>query len=105
SDALFDLDDPAQPAAPDDVEASIAQYRAQLAAAAADLRLRMLCHAESAGGIIAEELHAAGVPWDAQRHGEVLTEVLGARSPATGIPARMAELAAEVRGLLGDDRL
>ena len=105
--ALFEWEAASDHAArpPDDAAASLAQWRAQIAAARTDQRLLLLCQAESAGGVIAEELHAAGLPWDRARHEEILDATLGPRSPATGVPAHMAELAGTVRALLGDAHL
>nr|WP_317451787.1 hypothetical protein [Microbacterium sp. NIBRBAC000506063] len=107
--ALFELSEAADEATGDDIEtdaaASLAQFRAQRERAAQDPRLLLLCHAESAGAVVAEEMRVAGVPWDAGVHDELLTRMLGPRSSATGVPARMAELAAEVRMHLDDPRL
>lgn len=62
--------------------------------------LRLLAAAESAGALIGAELAAAGLPWDAAVHEEVLERVLGPR-PAPGFkPERMEELAATVRAEL-----
>jgi len=84
---------------------AVVELRRQLAAlgGAPDRgRLRMLLHGESAGALVSEEMHAAGLPWDAAVHGRILTEQLGPRPAGGGVPARMAELAEEVRAALGD---
>ena len=83
------------------------QYRAQRAviAAAPDGRLTLLCAAESAGGLIAEEMRVAGLPWDGAVHDAILTETLGTRPVAGGAPSRMVELGDRVRELLGDATL
>lgn len=101
--ALFDV---AEPTLADSVEALAEQYREQRRVIAAEKtgRLALLCAAESAGGLIAEEMRAAGLPWDAAAHDQILTEVLGART-AGGMPARMAEHADTVRFHLGDPQL
>lgn len=63
-------------------------------------RLRLLLAAESAGALIAAEMHVDGLPWDAARHDQVLTETLGPR-PSSGMrPARLEALAAQIRELL-----
>ncbi|MGW8483856.1 bifunctional 3'-5' exonuclease/DNA polymerase [Microbacterium sp. NPDC055903] len=87
----------------DPVEEMLAQYRAQLRvlADAPDGRLAMLCAAESAGGLIAEEMRIAGLPWDEAVHDGILVDTLGERS-AGGVPSRMAAHAEEVRRALGD---
>ena len=105
--ALFDLDDASAAAhgPPDDLDAAVAEFarqRAALAASGAPGRLRLLLAAESAGALVAAELRAAGLPWDAVTHDRLLTDVLGARPAGTGIPARIDELGARVRALLGD---
>ncbi|MFS0851985.1 bifunctional 3'-5' exonuclease/DNA polymerase [Microbacterium sp. 179-I 3D4 NHS] len=103
--ALFDLDDAR--AEGDAVAAVLAQYGEQrrVIAEADDGRLSLLCAAESAGGLIAEEMRAAGLPWDERVHDGILTETLGARPAAGGLPSRMVELGDEVRRLLGDATL
>ncbi|MFT4259743.1 bifunctional 3'-5' exonuclease/DNA polymerase [Microbacterium sp.] len=103
--ALFDVVDAEDSGA--SAEDVLDQYRAQLRVIeeAEDGRLRLLCAAESAGALIAEEMHVAGVPWHAQTHDEILTATLGARPPGGGPPRRMVELAEEIREHLGDRSL
>jgi DNA polymerase-1 len=68
-------------------------------------RLRLLAAAESAGALIGQEMHAAGLPWDVAVHDWILTEQLGPR-PGTGqTPTLMAQTAREVREALGDPML
>ncbi|GAB3599377.1 bifunctional 3'-5' exonuclease/DNA polymerase [Microbacterium tumbae] len=108
---------PAEPAVPtlfdalvtgarDPVEDMLDQYRAQLRVldSAPDRRLALLCAAESAGGLIAEEMRAAGVPWDAVVHDRILVETLGERASG-GLPRQMAALADDVREALGDHQV
>ncbi len=53
----------------------------------------LLAAAESAGGLVAAELAADGLPWSAERHDALLTELLGPR-PAHGMrPKRLQDLA------------
>lgn len=102
--ALFDLDD-APHGVPDDTEETLAEFARQQAAVAASTqpgRLRLLLAAESAGALIAEELHAAGVPWDREVHEGILAELLGPRPAPGEHAARAQELATRVRALLGD---
>lgn len=98
--ALFDLVDADAPGAA--VAEVLDQYRDQrrVIDAAADGRLALLCAAESAGGLVAEEMRAAGVPWDESVHDGLLTETLGARPLGGGLPSRMVELGDRVRSLL-----
>ena len=80
----------------------------QLARIAVDphpARFGLLAAAESAGGLAAAEMTAAGLPWRADVHDRLLTEVLGPRPPATVgpplRPTRLAELAAQISETLG----
>lgn len=105
--ALFELDDPASTAAgaPAGITAALDEFSRQQAAVAASAdpgRLRLLLAAESAGALVAEELRAAGLPWDAAAHDAILVEVLGERPASGGAPARLDALASEVRVALGD---
>ncbi|PRA79261.1 bifunctional 3'-5' exonuclease/DNA polymerase [Microbacterium sp. MYb66] len=89
------------------IDTTLDQYRAQrdVIAAAPDGRLTLLCAAESAGGLIAEEMRVAGLPWDEAVHDAILTETLGTRPVAGGLPSRMVEIGDRVRELLGDATL
>ncbi|MFC7922273.1 bifunctional 3'-5' exonuclease/DNA polymerase [Streptomyces cinereoruber] len=64
-------------------------------------RMRLLTAAESAGMLVAAEMHRAGLPWRADVHRELLNELLGERYAGGGEPRRLAELAAEVSAALG----
>ncbi|APX34570.1 bifunctional 3'-5' exonuclease/DNA polymerase [Brachybacterium sp. P6-10-X1] len=106
---LFDLDASASSGGvPHDLQESLAEFsrhRTATDGAVDPGRLRLLVAAESAGALVAAELHAAGVPWDVAEHDRILAEALGPR-PGTGqAPARMVEAAAEVRSALGDPTL
>lgn len=94
-------------AADDPVTEILDQYREQrrVMAAARDGRLTLLCAAESAGGLIAEEMRVAGLPWDTSVHDAILTETLGTRPMAGGLPSRMVELGEQVRRILSDPTL
>ncbi|HZU93454.1 MAG TPA: bifunctional 3'-5' exonuclease/DNA polymerase, partial [Microbacterium sp.] len=103
--ALFDV---AEERAPEDpVAETLAQYREQrrVMGDGKDERLTLLCAAESAGGLIAEEMRAAGLPWNEAVHDAILTEILGTRPIAGGPPSRMAAQAERVRSILGDSSL
>ena len=107
------FDEPGPPE-PDSLAAAqllAGQYAGQLTAIAADpepARFGLLAAAESAGGLIAAEITAAGLPWHADVHDRLLTELLGPRpGPAAGgalRPARLAELAAAITRALGSVR-
>ncbi|KOX16173.1 MULTISPECIES: bifunctional 3'-5' exonuclease/DNA polymerase [unclassified Streptomyces] len=64
-------------------------------------RMRLLTAAESAGMLVAAEMHRAGLPWRADVHRALLTELLGERYAGGGEPRRLAELAGEVSAALG----
>ncbi|MGW5882768.1 bifunctional 3'-5' exonuclease/DNA polymerase [Streptomyces koyangensis] len=64
-------------------------------------RMRLLTASESAGALVAAEMTAAGLPWRAETHREVLRELLGERYGGSGEPRRLAELADEVSAAFG----
>ncbi|MER7170117.1 bifunctional 3'-5' exonuclease/DNA polymerase, partial [Streptomyces mesophilus] len=64
-------------------------------------RMRLLTAAESAGMLIACEMNRSGLPWSADVHRGVLTELLGERYAGGGEPRRLAELADEVSAAFG----
>lgn len=103
SETLFDLAH--GPALPDHIDDICAEFSRQQRAVDASRHpgaLRLLLAAESAGAMIAVEMHAAGVPWDAAVHDALLTEALGARSKTGGLPHRIEAVAAQVRAALDD---
>ena len=86
----------------------IAAHASQLRRIAADPlgpKFALLSAAESAGGLAAVEMTAAGLPWRADIHDELLTELLGPRPAATPgsplRPARLTELTAQISTELG----
>lgn len=98
ADALFELTSQRL-----DLDACVAEHLAQqrcLAEADDDGRLSLLCHAESVGGLIAQELNHAGVPFSAEVHDAQLTALLGQRDRYGGRPAAMVRLCAEVQQAL-----
>lgn len=107
---LFEAADeePASPPAPDVLADLLTVHAGQLARVAADPlgpRFSLLAAAESAGGLVAAEMAAAGLPWRADLHDALLTELLGPRpAAAPGMPlrpVRLAELAAQISVALG----
>ncbi|MFI7387459.1 bifunctional 3'-5' exonuclease/DNA polymerase [Streptomyces sp. NPDC049813] len=64
-------------------------------------RMRLLTASESAGMLIAAEMHAAGVPWRADVHRDLLHDLLGERYTGGGEPRRLAELAEEISAAFG----
>ena len=103
-DALFDPADPDFPdpgAALDAVIEVHADQQRRIAADEHPGRFALLVAAESAGGLIAAEMGFDGLPWRADVHDELLTELLGPR-PVSGMrPAKVADLAARISGALG----
>ena len=92
--ALFPLDDPADRLDP---VAEHDRQRTALDASPQRGRLGLLLAAESSGALVAAEMTHAGLPWRADVHDRLLTELLGPR-PATGRrPAVLERLAAEIR--------
>jgi DNA polymerase-1 len=106
---LFDLDAAGRtggvPQGVDEVLAEHARQRAAVAGSIEPSRLRLLLASESAGALVAAEMHAAGIPWDVVEHDRILAEALGPRPRRDQVPARMAEAAAEVRTALADPLL
>ena len=99
ADALFDLEEPA-PVAPD----ALAEFHLQRAAVAGSPepgRIDRLLAAESAGALIAVELRHAGLPWRAEEHDRLLSELLGPRPEPGHRPEVLRVLAERIRDLLG----
>jgi DNA polymerase-1 len=105
--ALFELGEAAEAPSgpPEGLDAAVQEFARQRAATDASsdpARLRLLIAAESAGALIAVELRAAGLPWDAPTHEAILTDVLGERPAAGGAPAKLEDAGRRVRVALGD---
>jgi DNA polymerase family A len=75
------------------------------AAAAVSPGFRLLVAAESAAALAAAEMGHTGLPWRADVHDRVLTELLGERPRHGGRPPKLQALAVEVAGLLDDPLL
>lgn len=78
------------------MDAAVAVHAAQLRSLSSlpsPERPRLLVAAESASGLVAAEMTRDGVPWRADVHDAVLTELLGPRPPAGLPPRRLTELA------------
>jgi DNA polymerase family A len=88
-----------------DVIAAHASQQHRIAADPLAARFALLAAAESAGGLAAAEMTAAGLPWRADVHDQILTEMLGPRPAAgPGMPARpalLAELTVQISAALG----
>lgn len=75
--------------------------RARMAATAGPDRFRLLAAAESAGALAAAEMGYDGLPWSSERHEALLERLLGPRPAPGDLPARLHELAGEVRAAFG----
>lgn len=64
-------------------------------------RLRLLIAAENSGALAAAELTHDGLPFRADLHDATLTAMLGPRPAPGARPARMEELASQIRAILG----
>jgi DNA polymerase I len=67
--------------------------------------LGLLVAAEAAGALAAAEMAAAGLPWRPEVHDAVLTELLGPRPRAGGVPARLRDLADRIGAAFGGQPL
>lgn len=102
---LFDVEGTSPAGVPDDPEEVLAEFRRQQLAIRGSsnaARLRLLVAAESAGALLAVEMHSAGLPWDRRTHERILEETLGTRPPPGEQPERVREAAARVRAALQD---
>jgi DNA polymerase-1 len=112
--ALFDADDLAVPGPPlvggvDEPTALLAVHADQLRRIAAAREVSggfvLLVAAESAAGLAAVEMSAAGLPWRPDVHDAVLTQSLGPRPPRGGRPPVLQALAEEIAEAFGEPRL
>jgi hypothetical protein len=81
---------PARTGLTDQLNALIAVHADQLTRIAADehpKRFALMVAADSAGALTAAEMTLAGLPWRAEVHDALLTEMLGCRPP-TAVPGR-----------------
>lgn len=103
---LFDDEDAgAAVEAPLDVAGELRQQLDAVAGSTAPGRLRLLLAAESTGALIAVEMTRDGLPWSAEAHDRILTEILGERPAGGGRPERLERLSREVREALGQPTL
>ncbi|MFB8277600.1 bifunctional 3'-5' exonuclease/DNA polymerase [Nocardia colli] len=102
--SLFESGPAPLPSGTDEFTALLEVYAGQIARTAKTEypeRMRLLVASESAGMLVATEMHRAGVPWRADVHRELLDKMLGERFPGSSEPRKMAELADEVSRALG----
>ncbi len=60
-------------------------------------RLDLLLSAESAGALVAAEMHYEGIPWREGLHRKLLVELLGPEPATLNRPEKLEELAAQLR--------
>lgn len=82
------------------VEEFLEQQRA-VPATPAGRRLQLLLAAESAGALVAAEMRHHGIPWRPDVHEGLLAGALGPRVAPGSRPARLEEVAVELRSALG----
>lgn len=93
-------------AAPIDAAVAVhADQRRRLEVLPAPESMRLLVAAESACGLVAAEMTRAGVPWRADIHGAVLSEMLGPRPLAGLPPRRLVELVDGITEAFGGHRI
>jgi DNA polymerase family A len=68
-------------------------------------RFRLLTAAESAGALAAAEMGHVGLPWRADVHSALLTDLLGKRQPHGVPPRKLSDLAERIANELGDRKL
>ncbi|PXY27616.1 bifunctional 3'-5' exonuclease/DNA polymerase [Prauserella muralis] len=88
-------------AAADAAEVVLAEQQRRIARLAHPDRMRLLAAAESASALAAAEMSADGLPWRADVHDALLTDLLGERVPAGQRPAKLAALAERVQQAFG----
>ncbi|MDJ0385860.1 bifunctional 3'-5' exonuclease/DNA polymerase, partial [Streptomyces sp. G-G2] len=89
------------PRPPHALHAVYADQLRRLDATAHPDRMRLLTTAESAGFLIAAEMNQSGLPWRADVHRALLTDLLGERYGGGGAPRRLAELAEQISAAFG----
>jgi len=106
--ALFEPDRTGLPDGDGLLAALVAVHAAQqrrLAATEHPDRLRLLAAAESAAGLAATEMRVAGMPWRADVHDALLTELLGPRPAAGTPPRRLQQLSERISAAFGGRRV
>jgi DNA polymerase family A len=102
--ALFEPERRTLPAHGDPLDAAaavLADQHRRIDADAHPDRMRLLVAAESAGALAAAEMSHHGLPWRADIHDALLTELLGPRPSGGARPARLAELAERIAAAFG----
>ncbi|WP_345022566.1 bifunctional 3'-5' exonuclease/DNA polymerase [Actinomadura keratinilytica] len=85
----------------DDIDQIVAVHAAQRRRIAGLEGFALLAAAESAGALAAAEMGHDGLPWSAERHDALLTELLGPRPSGGMRPRRLQELADRIGEAFG----
>ncbi|PRX47130.1 DNA polymerase-1 [Prauserella shujinwangii] len=85
----------------DAAELVLAEQRRRIGRVPHPDRMRLLVAAESASALAAAEMSADGLPWRADVHDALLTELLGGRVPAGQRPPKLAALAERIQEAFG----
>ncbi|GAA1949649.1 bifunctional 3'-5' exonuclease/DNA polymerase [Amycolatopsis minnesotensis] len=92
---------PPEVAAVDAAATVLAEQERRVRAVEHPGRMRLLLAAESASALAAAEMSEDGLPWRADVHDALLTELLGPRVPAGQRPRKLAELANGISDAFG----
>ncbi|GAB3462399.1 bifunctional 3'-5' exonuclease/DNA polymerase [Actinophytocola sediminis] len=98
---LFEPDRSRLPPDADPLAAAVAVHADQVRRMAEAAPLRLLVAAESAGALAAAEMRHHGLPWRADVHDALLTDLLGPRPSPGARPAVLAGLAEEITTAFG----
>ncbi len=99
--ALFEPEREALPGDTDPLDALAAVYLTQRDRLAGAEDLRLLAAAESASELTAVEMTHHGLPWRADIHADLLTDLLGPRPAPGSRPKKLAELADRIAAAFG----
>lgn len=83
------------------VAQELGAQRSAIASSTHPARLDLLLSAESAGALVAAEMHYEGIPWREEVHKGLLNELLGPEPTDLGRPTKLEEVAEELRAALG----
>ncbi|EHR50078.1 DNA polymerase I family protein with 3'-5'-exonuclease and polymerase domains [Saccharomonospora marina XMU15] len=101
---LFDPTDPGLPEGVSTLDAAeqvLASQQRRINGLPRPDRMRLLVAAESASALAAVEMSADGLPWRADVHDLLLTELLGEKAASGLRPRRLAELAQRIQQAFG----
>ena len=106
--SLFETPDTSAKAPQWGLEAVAEELREQrnaIASSTHPARLELLLSAESAGALVAAEMHYEGIPWREELHRKLLDDLLGPEPTDLSRPAKLEELAEQLRAALNAQSL